>query len=163
MFDLSQFRSYVAIPALTSIQLHSLESEQQVLGTCAQESRFGTFLHQQGKGPALGIYQMEPITFNSLMDDYLKYKPKLLDLIMTTCRFNRAPVSDQLIHNLFFATIMCRVHYLRTEERTKTTIPTTLAGQADYWDKYYNVDPIKDARVPEYIGNYNKYAKGGPQ
>ena len=162
-FDLSQIRSYLIIPSLTSIQLYSLPAEQQLLGTMAQESKFGTYIHQLGTGPALGIYQMEVITHDSLWNDFLKYKPKLSDLIMTACRFNRAPVSEQLIHNLFYATIMARIHYLRTEERTKTTIPTTLAGQADYWDKYYNVDPVKDARVPEYIGNYNKYAKGGPQ
>ncbi|MFI4954532.1 MAG: hypothetical protein ACHP9Y_01315 [Gammaproteobacteria bacterium] len=161
-FDLSQLRSYVIIPALTSIGLYSLEAEQQLLGTCAQESKFGTYLHQVGLGPALGIFQMEPKTHDSLLNDFLKYKPKMLESIMLACRFNRPPVADQLIHNLFYATIMCRIHYLRTEEVTKKPIPKTLEGQADYWDRYYNVDPVRGARIKEYIGNYNKYAKGGP-
>lgn len=61
-----QLRLYVIRPTLEKIELWSEAAENLLLGTTAQESHMGTYIKQVGKGPALGIYQMEPATHKDI-------------------------------------------------------------------------------------------------
>jgi hypothetical protein len=76
-----QLRAYVIQPTLKPMGLWSLAAETLLVGTCAHESAMGKYLHQI-KGPALGIYQIEPITHFDIWNNYLRYKPALRDQIL---------------------------------------------------------------------------------
>lgn len=124
-----------------------------VLGTIAQESKFGTYLRQLGKGPALGICQMEPATLNDIWENYLKYKPDLVQKIkeVTGCS---GPDLSALEADLRYAIIMARIHY----RRVKAPLPDSndVGGLAAYWKEHYNT--IKGAgSVEEFVKNYKKY------
>ena len=62
MIDNKQLRELIIGPSLDALQMYSKEAEEILVFTCASESLGGTYL-KQVKGPALGIYQMEPATY----------------------------------------------------------------------------------------------------
>lgn len=77
-FDKNQFRSLI-LRVLTNVDpaLCSDAAVNLLLGTAAQESEFGKYIRQI-RGPALGVFQMEPATFDWLRDKYsLKYPAAL--------------------------------------------------------------------------------------
>jgi len=62
MTDADHLRREIIAPALRHIGMWSGAAENLLLGTAAVESRMGTYLRQVGGGPALGIWQVEPVT-----------------------------------------------------------------------------------------------------
>lgn len=139
--------------------LHDLDSEipyskeafELLCGTCAQESAFGKYRKQIGGGPALGIFQMEPATFDDCVENYLVYRPDLYDLILDISDVTNL-YSKDLEANDILSTCMARVKYLRATG----AIPTTLEGQAAYWKQHYNTYKGKGT-IEEYIKNYKRY------
>ena len=71
MFLHNQLRELIITPALSKLQLYSKDAEELLIFTCAVESDGGTYL-KQIKGPALGIYQMEPRTYNDIWQNYMR-------------------------------------------------------------------------------------------
>jgi hypothetical protein len=148
----NQFRELVQ-ESLTSIGLWSREAEELIMLTAAQESRLGEYI-KQIKGPALGVMQMEPATFEDHLHSYLKYKEDLQSAILTVC--NMKYFDEQaLVFNLKFSIIMARVHYLRKPE----SLPdyNDLRGIAKYYKKHYNTYS-GSAKIEEAMSNYQKYA-----
>jgi hypothetical protein len=126
---------------------HKLLSDSAVnllMGTCAQESRFGTYLRQK-EGPALGIMQIEPTTFNWLRDKYKTKYPWLADC-----------TADELEGDLCLSIIMARLRY--------AVVPAALPDANDinelakYWKKYYNT-AMGAGTVEEFTANYKTYIK----
>lgn len=140
----------MVIPTLKQIDCYSEDAVNLLLGTCLQESMGGLFLRQV-KGPACGIYQMEPATAQDIIDNYLKHRPALLEKVFQFYNYYNS-LEDNLTGNLFFATAMCRVHYLRVKEK----LPNCTTGYATYWKKYYNTSAGKGT-VMEFIDKYKKY------
>jgi hypothetical protein len=140
---------------LTAIGLHSDSAVNLLLGTCAQESGFGKYLRQLKGGPALGIFQMEPNTFNDHVENYLKYKPELENKIKKFCGITHMKPM-YLEWNIAFAICMSRIHYLRV--RKGLPEPNDIEELAGYWKKYYNTY-LGAGTVEEFIKNYNKYVK----
>jgi hypothetical protein len=136
---------------LTELELNSPEAVNLILGTIAQESKFGYYIKQLNNGPAKGICQMETNTHNDIWNNYLKYKKSIVDKISKFSVFNSA---DELVWNLKYSIAMCRIHYLRVPK----AIPFGLQDQAEYYKKYYNTI-YGAATTEEYINNYNKYVK----
>lgn len=141
---------------LKEIGLYSEHATNLILGTIAQESRFGTYIKQLGTGPALGVCQMEPNTFKDISDNYLKgpLMSKRLKLKMTIgskCGVHNWRAKE-MVHNLKFAIALCRVHYLRRPE----ALPTDLVGYAAYWKRYYNTY-LGAGTEEEFIRNYKEY------
>lgn len=101
------------------------------------ESLGGKYIHQV-KGPACGIYQMEPATARDILENYLSYKPDLATEVRNLY-ISRLSLEDNLTMNFAWATAMCRIHYLRVKE----PIPSTLEERAAYWKKYYNTSKGK--------------------
>jgi len=124
------------------------DSANLILGTIAQESAYGKY-HKQINGPALGICQMEPATFNDICKNYLKYHPDITERIKSVCHVNVLSAID-MISNDQLAICMCRVHYLRQ----KGAIPTTIEGYAKYWKQWYNT-PLGKGTETEFIRNYH--------
>jgi hypothetical protein len=136
---------------LEGIGMYSKEAENLLMGTAAQESRLGTYLCQLGDGPALGIMQMEPATFNDIKVNYLFHRSVLVSKILGVSGCVRL-VPEYLEWNIALSVCMARIHYYRCPD----TLPIDLPGMAAYWKKYYNTRLGKGTEE-EFIVNYNKY------
>jgi hypothetical protein len=157
MIEPKQLLEYVIRPVLKDLNLWTEAAERLVLGTACQESQCGRYLKQLGTGPALGIYQMEPATHDDLWANYLRQNRWLLhDTVWDAARaqYGDKQVIDskELIGNLFYATAMCRVHYLRIPSK----IPDYLAGQAQYWKTHYNTE-LGAGSVQDYLNSWNRF------
>ena len=150
MINLKQLKNYIIVPTLKQIDCYSEDAVNLLLGTTLQESYGGQFLRQV-QGPACGIYQMEPATAQDIIDNYLKHRKSLLNKVFQFYNYYNS-LEDNLTGNLFFATAMCRVHYLRVKEK----LPSCVTGYATYWKKYYNTSKGKGTAM-EFIDKYNKY------
>lgn len=126
-----------------TLRLYDLFSEEAlelVLGTIAQESRGGFYLRQLNGGPALGITQVEPATFQYLQQKY----PQILG----HSKF------DDLETNLKLAILACRLKYLTIPD----PIPLTMYSQAQYWKKFYNTS-AGSGTIAEYLHNYKLFVE----
>lgn len=153
MLDRTQFRELVIRPTLEALDLGGDAAEELLLGTALQESRL-TYLKQLGGGPALGVYQMEPLTHEDIWGNYLKYRDALQDGVFGVSGMPKIiPEPEALIGNLTYATAMARVHYLRVPE----ILPMVgdLQGQARYWKQHYNT-PLGAGTAEEYIENWER-------
>lgn len=150
LVDNQQLRELIIKPVLTDMGMYSVEAENLIAGTIAQESRMGEFIHQIN-GPALGICQMEPETHKDIMNHYVAYRPVIQESLKSVSRSNKA---EDMIHDLRYAIAMCRLHYYRIPEK----IPSNIKGQAEYWKEHYNTAKGKGT-VEEYCFNYSRYAQ----
>jgi hypothetical protein len=132
--DTKQLRIYVVRPALTSINLWTQDAEDLVMGTGMQESRF-VYL-KQVVGPALGLWQMEPNTYNDIWRNFILNKPSLASSLSTVTLMSpgQIPPPDTMTWNLRFAAAMCRIHYYRTP----APVPKDAMEAAVTYKKYYN-------------------------
>jgi len=152
--DVGQLIDYVIKPSQKMIDLYSRDSEELVLGTAAQESGLGTYLHQLGGGPALSMFQIEPVTYWSMWNDFLAYKPDLKTKILSSCGYATVPHEDFMITNLMYAAMMCRIRYFWVSEK----LPAfgDIEGQGAYWAKYYNGNPVNGV-AGHYVDSFNHY------
>lgn len=128
------FRKHVIIPALDALEsvlpgANSKAAVNLLLLTALAES--GLRKLKQVKGPALGVYQIEPSTHKDLWDNWL-VQDKYSDarkLIQRSC-------DDALIYNLRYATQIARCKYYRKPG----AIPNArdVPGFAAYWKRHYN-------------------------
>lgn len=133
--DVGQVRTLVIRPVLQELELWSEAAENLVLGTAIHESRL-KYLHQLGKGPALGIFQMEPFTHNDIWRSYLWGKPLGTRVGNYVRPFSGiAPDPKEMVWNLKYAAAMCRMHYRRVKSPLPENHPLELAR---YWKQYYN-------------------------
>ena len=141
---------------LAPLGLYSPAAEELLMATCAQESALGLYRRQQGGGPALGIFQMEPATFQDIFSNYLAYKPALLTDVGALAT-TQPPRPVELVTNDAFAVLMARVHYLRAPGALPD--PASLEALWAYYKQYYNT-PGGAATQSEFFANYRKYVKG---
>lgn len=146
-------KDYVVRPVLKELSEfipYTLSAENLVLGTGAQESRFW-WLDQTtpGPGPAYGIYQMERLSHDSHRAWVMQH-PKFHQFVQAF-QIQHLDDCSEMIGNLYYATIMCRVHYWRVP----ATLPPAndVAAMAKYWKKYYNTYLGKGTEQ-EFIDNY---------
>lgn len=157
MISPTQLRDLIIRPTLAALVQYGHDQApyndyaavEIMMGTAMQESRLGDYLAQK-KGPALGIWQMEPKTELDIWENYLAYKPALRVPIgkMTLPGIER---THQLAGNLYYACAMARVLYMRATE------PLPQAGdskaQATHYVKFYNRGGA--ATVDEYLENWH--------
>ena len=132
---------------------YSDDAVNLIEGTGAHESCGWKYRKQLGNGPALGLFQMEPATFNDICKNYLKYRPAIEAKIKQISHVSILSSID-LINNDRLAVCMCRVHYMRQ----KGAIPDSVEGYAEYWKDHYNTF-IGDGTIEEFINNYQKYVE----
>lgn len=146
MIHLTQFRDLIVRPVLHALRLpeyfsasRMLAVERLLVGTALAESGL-RFLAQVGGGPAVGVYQMEPATHDDIWENYLRHRPDLSDRVRSFeakgCR-----AEEQMAGNLYYATAMARVHYLRVREPIPP--PDDLEAIARYWKRFYNTSAGK--------------------
>lgn len=152
MIDVRQFRFTVVRPVLHHLDLWSQSAENFLLGTAVQESGL-THLRQLGQGPALGLYQIEPVTERDVHLNFLKYRPHLSMLVNELL----APMPDhaqQLITNLAYATAIARIIYLRCPDPLPDSGDPV--GMARYWKKVFNTEKGRGS-VPAFVLNYKEF------
>ena len=155
LFDARQLRELIIKPALDSLQMYSVEAEEMLVFTCASESLGGTYL-KQVKGPALGIYQMEPATYTDIWENYIKYKTNLISIFALNFDAARIPNPERMIYDLRFATAMARIHYRRCKESLPKAGDTK--AMWEYYKKYYNT-PLGKAEEESTLKHYLKFIK----
>lgn len=131
-----QIRNLIVKPSLLSVCLHSDAAEVLVYGTGLLESNYQYLV--QIKGPALGMWQMEPETHKDIKKWLnLRMNSALLDRLLASCYYTALPADDQtLIHNLRYACLLARLQYFRV----KTPLPRAddPEGLAKYYIVHYN-------------------------
>ena len=154
MINILQFRIELIQKCLKPINLWSPKAEEILVMTCAQESLGGNFLKQFPTGPALGIFQIENNTIDDIWDNYIAYNLSLEDKILRTIGATKRPPNETIIYNLWYATLMARIFYLRIKE----DIPAVndVLSLAAYYKKHFNTDKGA-ATIPEVIANYHKF------
>lgn len=155
MLNAEQLRTLIIEPALKDLNLQSDDATELLLFTCATESEGGTYLHQI-KGPALGIYQMEPATYNDIWQNFVMGKAMLKLQLIHNFGCMAMPSEDRLIYDLRFATAMCRIHY----DRNPDALPKANDVDAiwNYYKMYYNTSAGK-AEYHEAVNAYYRFVK----
>lgn len=153
MLNISQFRELIVKSTLNDLMMYSENAEELMIFTCAVESLGGTYI-RQSSGPALGIYQMEPQTYNDIWQNYIKSNGKLMMIFLSNFHITFMPSEDMLIYDLRFATAMTRIFYARVKQ------PLPPANDVDaiwsYYKLYYNT-PLGAANKNEAIQKYQDF------
>ena len=107
-----QLISNVIEPVLEDMEVYSKDAENLLIMIAAHESREGHYLCQV-RGPAIGIYQMEPRTHDDIIDFLERDRPELLNKLL-----NWTPRIDPnlMAGNHYYATFMARAFFLRFPE-----------------------------------------------
>lgn len=161
--DATQFRQYVVRPTLKRLDLWSHVAEDLLIGTVAHESAMGKYL-KQVRGPAMGVYQIEPATHRDIWQNFLKHRSglfiKVTSLIAPVDKRYSPEVghwaSDQsLIWNMAYATAIARILYLRVPKALPPE-DSGLEGLASYWKTYYNTKYGRGTE-DQFIKHYRQY------
>ena len=154
MMDAKQLRELVSrvLRYLDPEIPYSEEAVELLMMTAAHESRLGTFLRQV-RGPARGIYQMEPATEQHLLK-LIKIKSpslykKLMDLNLPLDGQDGAETDSDSYHNLAYQTAMARVFYWMKPG----AIPKDPRKMAEYAKQFWNTR-LGKATVEDYLNAY---------
>lgn len=143
---------------LESVGLYSRSAEELLILTAAAESNMGEYIRQV-RGPARGIFQMEPATFHDIMERWLPTRSK--DLREKVAAFESTFVGmrspDTMVYNLKYAILVARLFYLRFPE----PLPShdDVHGMAVYHKRYFNTE-LGKATVAGTIEKYKRYVTG---
>jgi hypothetical protein len=156
MIKPDHLRKYVIKPSLQRLgqRYVSDDAVELLLMIAAHESRLGYFLHQEGGGPAVGIYQMEPATFHDILMNYVKYN-RILESSLG--KFYEFPNPAFMAFDLSFATAMARVHLYRVPSALPDRRDIT--GMAEYAKKHWNTE-LGAATVEDYEKAYRELVLG---
>lgn len=148
-----QLRINVIEPVCRHLGLYSPGATALLLGVVAQESAMGTYLRQLG-GPALGICQMEPDTFNDIYKNFLHYRPSLRAKLAELVSPLWGATPPEMVANLAYSVAMARVHFFR--------VPLALPDDRDveamarYWKQWYNT-PEGAGAVEEFTASFHRW------
>jgi hypothetical protein len=136
-----------------SSSFYSETAVELLMLTAAQETHLGKYL-KQIKGPALGVFQMEPNTYNDIWMNYICYRQNILDAMNDLYAASDIDWRMRMRGDLIYQTIMSRIFYLRLPAALpRKDEPMSLAH---YWKKYYNTKYGKGTPEEAYH-NYVKY------
>lgn len=142
LIDPKTFRTGVVAFALQRVAIWTVRREILVTGTALAESGLRA-LHQE-HGPALGFFQIEPVTHDDLVNRELA-QPHNADLAfrIRALREFGDPLLD-LELNAAYGAAICALRYLTVLEEipdvADPAAPTDaeLTALGDYWDRFYN-------------------------
>lgn len=155
MINVQQLRECVITPALDALKLYSDAASELLVFTCAVESEGGTYL-KQIKGPALGIFQMEPNTYHDIWRNYITNRSDLMLLLSHNFDASRIPDPYRMAYDLRFAAAMARIHY----RRVSAPLPPANDVEAiwEYYKKYYNTE-LGKSKKDKSIKMYQDFIK----
>lgn len=137
--------SKIIYDATYPLGLYSKAVLNLLLATCAQESHFGTY-RRQIHGPAVGIFQIEPATFNWLKGKYREKYPVVEQYQIDDLEFD-----DQA--SAMFARLRYYAYY--------QPLPNAddLEGLWKYYKRVYNT--FKGAATKEeFMRNWERFVTG---
>lgn len=137
--DPKQLHEFVVRPALSEFNdgpayLSSGAAEQLVMITAAKESSL-RWLKQVGPGPALGLWQMEPVTFYDIRDRFIKTQPYFWNAFGASS-IALQPEPAELAYNLKLAAVCCRLKYAMSSMKLPEL--NDIKGMARMWKVVYN-------------------------
>jgi len=151
MLNPEHFRKYCVEKPLKMASLHSLEAEKLLCGTSLMESHL-VHLVQIPSGPARGLFQIENDTYIDLKERCRLEKPETYNNILNTLGVRLLPNDAEfLIWNLWAGCLIARLKYLFDPD----PIPSTISGQAYYWNKVYNTKMSSNSQQ-KYVELYMK-------
>lgn len=112
-----------------------------LMGTCAQESAFGTYLRQKGGGPALGVFQIESFTFNDIRERYKDKYPQLA---------GRSP--KELEGDICLGIVIARLKY---RDDPHPLPADDVAELAQVWKRCYNAGG--KGTISEFVANWRRH------
>ena len=131
--------------------LNSKAAENLLLGTILQESAGGRYL-KQIKGPALGIFQIEPATHKDVFENFLKHRPDWeTHIVKLASRGFYGNRDDELMFNLRYACAIARLVYWRSP--VKMPDHDDVVGLGEMWKVAYNTKHGRGT-AEEFINNY---------
>ena len=145
-------RYYIVRPVLTDLGMWSEAAEELMLGTCAVESDLGYYL-KQSKGPARGIYMVEPDTERDLWDNYILSHQGIMR-ILTKYGVPYMPDDREMIWNLNYATAMARLVYWRVPD--PLPVKEDIVALETYHKRHYNTH-LGKTKKGEFVEKYQKY------
>ncbi len=145
MLNNEQLRELIIKPALSKLNMYSDKAVELLIFTCAVESNGGTYLKQL-KGPALGIYQMEPTTYNDIWQNYIRNRVDISLQLSNQFNAYRMQSETRMIYDLYYATAMARIFYRRIQEDTPEK--EDIDGIWAYYKKYWNTELGKAKKEP---------------
>jgi len=154
MINVDHLVKYVIRPTLEYLDMYSEAAENLLIGTAAHESRL-EYLHQV-HGPAIGLWQMEPDTYNDIYTNYLDYRSELKAIVrdLASSRYSGTTIDPDEMHgNLYYACGLARIHYRRVSEPLPDK--NDITGLAKYYKRYYN-SSSGSATEQDFIDAYNK-------
>lgn len=133
--DIAQFRELIIKPTLLAVDLWSEAAEVLIAGTAFVESDLSYV--KQIHGPAVGVMQMEPATYNDLRTRMIlghadKTKKALDFLAMDMFPFK----ADFLVGNLYASVMFARFKYYLNKEPLPGSMD--FINLAKFYKKIYN-------------------------
>jgi hypothetical protein len=158
-FEASQFRRLI-VEVLNDFASHcgrrSIYSEDAVellMMTAAQETLLGKYIRQV-RGPALGVFQMEPGAYHDLFNKYIVTKPWLHNAFELYSS-DGASWEHNMIGNIPYQIVLARIYYLRYPEALPSSMDQE--AMARYYKRYWNTH-LGKATIEGAIRRYNQYA-----
>lgn len=133
---------------------YSEDARELLMMTAAHETRLGTYLAQV-RGPARGIYQMEPATERYLLRTMESLNPSLhAKIAALNLEIDGRDGSERDMdsyHNLAYQTAMARAHYWYRPGK----IPKDAKEMAAYAKRHWNTARGK-ATADDYLSAYRR-------
>lgn len=143
--------------ATSSTALYSADAEEILMMIAAHESGLGRTYTQAGRGPALGIYQIEPSTLTDNYINFLKWRPALATRVAEVSGVDGIDL-DHLKANLIYGTIHARIKLYRSPDKLPSS--SDVAGMAEYAKKYFNSN-LGSATPGKYADAYERLVLKG--
>lgn len=134
--------------------LYSKDAVELLMLTCAQETLLGTYI-KQVKGPALGIFQMEPGAYNDLYSRFIVYKSEKLRNAYESFYADKSDWKSQMLGNIPYQIVLARMYYLRVPDALPDH--TDVQAMAEYYKTHWNTY-LGKATVEGAIKRYQRYA-----
>jgi hypothetical protein len=152
MIDHKQWRTHIIKPSLDIVFGYSVDAEETLIATLAQESLGCSFLAQVG-GPAVGPYMVEKPTYQTTLN-YINRNLDIRNRAYKAFGYVLPPPIEVLTYNLRFATLIAYCYY---KERNPTfPLADDINAIWEYYKMYYNTINGK-ATKDAFIANYNRF------
>lgn len=138
---------HICTEALLDFGMHSDNCVELLAMIAAHESIGGKYRRQVGGGPALGIFQIEPVTHNSIWDNSDSIKSRAMRLGI---KEDVGSLETDDRYSIFVAR-----HYLAQDVNP---LPKTIDEMAKYCKSYWN--RTGKATPQKYLNDYLRWRDG---
>lgn len=152
MVNKTQLIELAIRPTLKKLNLWSPEAETLLAMIAAHESNCGQYIAQI-RGPARGVFQMEPATHDDIHKWLKATRPELYQLLHTATGTTReSMVADTMMTDLDYAIAMGRIFFLRISAPIPKTLPEMAVYAKRYWNTY-----LGKATAEDYLKAYSNW------